>query len=205
MAAAPERRPAALPQAGPAVASRPDDAVEVGRIAGAWGVRGALKVAPHADQPQALLTAGHWFLLPPEDRPAPPPGAVASTPLPPVLDIVQARRHGENVVATASQVRDRTAAEALKGARVLVSRATFPAPDDGEFYWVDLIGLDVVNRDGAALGRVAGLLDTGPHAVLRVQPSEQDADERLIPFVAAYVDAVDLPGRRITVDWSPDY
>jgi 16S rRNA processing protein RimM len=183
---------------------RPDDAVEVGRIAGAWGVRGALKVAPHADQPQALLTAGQWFLQP-EDRPALPPGAPATPTLPALLDIVQARRHGENVVATARQVRDRTAAEALKGARVLVSRATFPPPDDGEFYWVDLIGLDVVNRDGTALGRVAGLLDTGPHAVLRLQSPQEEEGERLIPFVAAYVDAVDLPGRRITVDWSPDY
>jgi 16S rRNA processing protein RimM len=74
----------------------------------------------------------------------------------------------------------------------------------------DLIGLEVLNREGVLLGRVVGLLDTGPHSVLRIQPetapgSNESADERLIPFVAAYVDAVDLPGRRITVDWGPDF
>jgi 16S rRNA processing protein RimM len=100
---------------------------------------------------------------------------------------------------------DRDVADALKGARILVSRQSFPTPDDGEFYWVDLIGLQVVNREAAALGSVVGLIETGPHCVLRVQPEDAAAAETLIPFVDAYVDAVDLPGRRITVDWQADY
>ncbi len=88
-----------------------------------------------------------------------------------------------------------------------MSRQGFPTPDDGEFYWVDLIGLDVVNREGVALGRVEGLIETGPHCVLRIVARAGGApdDEVLVPFVDAYVDAVDLPGRRITVDWQPDY
>ena len=74
-------------------------------------------------------------------------------------------------------------------------------------YWVDLIGLDVVNREGERLGTVAGLIDTGPHSVLRVAPAPggSETDERLIPFVGAYVDDVSLAERRITVDWGLDF
>ncbi len=90
--------------------------------------------------------------------------------------------------------------------RIFVSRASFPAPDPDEFYWVDLIGLAVANREGVALGEVVGLIDTGPHCVLRVQPpAGAEAEERLIPFVDAYVDTVDLPGRRLVVDWGLDF
>jgi 16S rRNA processing protein RimM len=108
-------------------------------------------------------------------------------------------------------VDDRNAAEALRGARIFISRQSFPTAKDGEYYWIDLIGLAVVNREGAALGTVIDLLDTGAHCVLRVQRPDAPADakpdeaERLIPFVDAYVDKVDLTERRITVDWGLDY
>src|SRR5204862_268815 len=83
--------------------------------------------------------------------------------------------------------------QALRGRRILLGRSAFPKPPTDTYYWVDLIGLPVVNRDGAALGTVVGLVETGAHAVLRVRPSEADADaaERLIPFVNAYIDDVD--------------
>jgi len=95
----------------------------------------------------------------------------------------------------------------MRGARVFIGRTSFPTAGPDEFYWVDLIGLDVVNREGAALGRVIGLLDTGPHSVLRVMPADETKEEaeRLIPFVAAYVDEVSLEQRRVTVDWGLDY
>ena len=197
----------------PALPVLPADAVEVGRILGAWGIKGGIKVKPFAADPQALFSTKRWFLRPPEadGAVARPPGAQALAPLPPLLRVVQAKEHGDGVVATVQDLDDRSAAEALRGARIFVSRASFPTPDEGEFYWVDLIGLDVVNRQAAALGRVVGLLETGPHCVLRVLPvlpvelADAAAAELLIPFVDAYVDAVDLPGRRITVDWEADY
>jgi 16S rRNA processing protein RimM len=101
-------------------------------------------------------------------------------------------------------VPDRTAAEALRGARVFIGRASFPTPDPDEFYWVDLIGLQVFNREGVLLGEVLGLIDNGVHSVLQVR-ADPAAAERLIPFVAAYVDRVDLAARRIDVDWGLDY
>ena len=115
------------------------------------------------------------------------------------------------VVASAQEVADRDAAEALRGAAVFVSRASFPSAGDDEYYWVDLIGLAVVNREGDLLGHVTGLIDTGAHSVLRVRRADAAADaaveaaERLIPFVAAYVDSVDLAAGQIRVDWGLDY
>ena len=187
----------------------PEDAIEVGRILDAWGIKGGFKVQPFSANPQALFSSRRWFLKPAEARPGGAPVAVApaaARPLPRLLKITQAREQGDWVVAQAQEVPDRTAAEALKGVRVFVARSSFPTPGSDEFYWVDLIGLSVVNREGEGLGTVTDLLDTGAHCVLRVQPEGQpDADERLIPFVAAYVDEVDLPGRQIRVDWGLDY
>ncbi|MCH2242317.1 MAG: ribosome maturation factor RimM [Aquabacterium sp.] len=176
----------------------PDDAVEVGRIVDAWGVKGWIKVQPFSADPQALFSTKRWFIKPPEQ-----PRAPGAAPLPGLLKVTQAREHGDGIVAGVQEVTDRNGAEALKGARVFVSRASFPTAAADEYYWVDLIGLDVVNREGASLGRVADLLDTGAHAVLRIEAD--GGAERLVPFVAAYVDQVDLPGRRITVDWAADW
>lgn len=189
-----------MPASSPAV-DWPADALEVGRIAAAWGLKGWVRVQPYADPPQALLTARRWHLRPPDAA----PGGIAGT-VPASLDIAEVREHGDGLVAFAPAIADRSAAEALRGARIFVSRTHFPAPDDGdEFYWADLIGLTVVNRDGQPLGSVVGLLDTGPHSVLRVRAAGESTEETLIPFVAAYVDSVDLAGRRIEVDWGLDY
>ncbi|HET9643335.1 MAG TPA: ribosome maturation factor RimM [Burkholderiaceae bacterium] len=189
----------------------PDDVVEVGRIADAWGVKGWIKVQPFSNDPQALLNAGVWFLRSPAEtghRPSPDPSSAASRLLPTSLTVGSARRHGDMVVACVEEIVDRSAAEALKGVRVFVSRGSFPKANPDEFYWVDLIGLEVVNRQGQRLGTVTDLIDTGPHAVLRIRPieaAEGDDAERLVPFVASYVDDVSLADRRITVDWGLDY
>lgn len=183
----------------------PDDAVEVGRIIGAWGVKGWIKVLPFAADPQALFSSKRWFLKPPEEpRPLRPAGA---SPYPDLLKVAESREHGDGVVARIHDVADRNRAEALRGARIFIGRSSFPTAGSDEFYWVDLIGLSVVNREDQTLGTVTGLIDTGAHSVLRVLPEggKGEADERLIPFVAQYIDEVSLEARRIRVDWGLDY
>jgi 16S rRNA processing protein RimM len=192
-------RPAATLPAGIDPAELPADAIEVGRIADAWGVKGWFKVLPHSADPQALFSSKRWYLQPSERGAKTFSGTV-------LLRVREAKEHSDTVVARADEVDDRAAAEALRGARVFVPRSSFPTADKDEYYWVDLLGLDVVNREGVALGKVKELMSTGPQTVL-VLEYEQDgkALERMLPFVSAYVDGVDLPGRKITVDWQPDY
>ena len=188
----------------------PDDAIEVGRIVDAWGLKGWVKVQPFAADPLALFSSRRWFLLPSEKSAPLRPRVAGGVAIPSLLEIMQVKDHGDVVVALAQEVADRSAAEALRGARVFIGRASFPTAGKDEFYWVDLIGLAVVNREREALGTVTGLIDTGPHSVLRVLPADASADataeaERLIPFVAAYVDEVSLERREIVVDWGLDY
>jgi 16S rRNA processing protein RimM len=120
-----------------------------------------------------------------------------------LLRVKQAKEQGDVIVATVDDVQDRNGAESLKGARVFVSRSAFPTPDNDEFYWVDLMGLTVVNRQDEVLGEVVDLLDTGPTSVLRLKAA--DDTERLIPFVSAYIDSVSLADKRIVADWGLDY
>ena len=185
----------------------PADALEVGRIGDAWGLKGWFKVQSYASPPEAILSARRWHLRPSSRAPS-------TLHLPSVLEIREVREHGDGIVAIAEGIADRSGAEALRGARIYIGRASFPKAGADEFYWADLVGLEVANRDGIVLGEVIGLIDTGPHSVLRIAPPRpaQDAggpvaaaDERLIPFVSAYVDTVDLAGRRIVVDWGLDF
>ncbi len=198
----------------------PEDAVEVGRVVDAWGVKGGIKVQPFSADPQALFCTKKWFLRPAEAsagavvRPgasAPAAGVTAAgvpkLSKPRFLQVKSAREQGDVVVVTADDLADRNAAEALKGARVFVSRSAFPTPDEDEFYWVDLIGLDVRNPQGESLGRVVDLLDTGPQSVLRCEYPGADGKpaERLIPFVSAYILSVSLVDKLIVADWGLDY
>jgi 16S rRNA processing protein RimM len=194
----PARSAASLP-ADIEPAELPADAVEVGRILDAWGIKGWFKVLPHSADPQALFSSKRWYLQPPEKGPQAFSGTV-------LLRVREAKEHSDTVVARADGVEDRAAAESLKGARILVPRSSFPTADPDEYYWVDLLGLDVFNREGVALGKVKELISTGPQTVLVLEyDAGGKAAERMIPFVAAYVDTVDTAARKIQVDWQPDY
>jgi 16S rRNA processing protein RimM len=180
-------------------AELPVDAIEVGRVADAWGIKGWFRVLPYSADPEALFSSKRWYLLPAEKGAQTFSGTAK-------LTIREAKEHSDSVVASAQDVDDRTAAEALRGARIFISRSSFPTAAQDEYYWVDLIGLEVVNRQDEVLGAVRELLSTGPQTVL-VLEYLQDGKvlERMIPFVSAYVDDVNLQERRIRVDWLADY
>ena len=177
----------------------PADAIEIGRIADAWGIKGWFKVLPYSADPEALFSSKQWFLLPTEKGLKTFSGTLQ-------LPVKEAKFHSGTVVACAQGIDDRNAADALRGARIFVSRANFPKAAQDEYYWVDLIGLDVINREDLNLGVVRELLSTGPQTVLVLeQLVDGKAVERMIPFVSAYVDQVDIQARTIRVDWQADY
>ena len=190
-----------------ATASLPSDAVELGRIQEAWGVKGWVRILPHSADTSALLESSGWFLQPPETRFARGFSAFVGVVR---VEVAEIKAHADGVVARLEAVDDRNTAESLKGVRIHLPRSAFPATPEGEYYWVDLIGLTVVNRQGEPMGVVRDLMPTGPNSVLVLEYTETvdgqpQVAERMIPFVAAYVDEVDQAARRITVDWGTDY
>lgn len=115
--------------------------------------------------------------------------------------LLDGKVHGQHLLASLEGVDDRDAADALRGMDVAVLREEMPEADEDEYYWDELIGLEVGNIQGEALGRVVGLLETGAHDVLQVQGERM----RLIPFVEAYIQSVDVAAGRIVVDWGLDW
>jgi 16S rRNA processing protein RimM len=175
----------------------PDDLIQVGYITGAYGLRGGVRVTPHSMDADALLSVKTWWLDKPSLR---------------SVNVRNAKYHSGDVTATLADVSDREMAEALKGATVQVSRADFPELPEDEYYWTDLIGLDTVNLQGAALGKVTDMMHNGAQSILRITPEpdpsaapDAKAPERLVPFVDQYVKTVDLQARLITLDWGLDY
>jgi 16S rRNA processing protein RimM len=187
--------------------SLPGDAIELGRFQDAWGIKGWARIQPHSADTSALFESSQWFLQPPEARFARGFSAFAGVVR---VEVAEIKAHSDGIVARIEGLDDRNGAEALKGVRIYLPRSAFPATPEGEYYWVDLIGLTVVNRDGVHLGVVRDLMPTGPNSVLVLEYTEtvdgkEQSAERMIPFVAAYIDDVDLKARRITADWGIDY
>ena len=164
--------------------------VVMGRVLSSHGVKGWLKLRPFSGSPDALLAYRSWWLAARDGNWR-------------KFEVLEARTHGDLVLAQLDGLKGREEADALRGASVGVPRASLPEPASGEVYLTDVVGLEVVNREGASLGRVTGLVETGAHPVLQVAKGTQL--QRLIPLVPAHVDAIDLAGGRIVVDWQPDY
>ena len=161
----------------------------MGRIAAPYGVKGWLKVVPMTADPETLLTHAQWWVRGRGQEWQ----AVA---------LESGRMHGKTLLAQLAGVPDREAAAGFAGCEVGVARSALPAPAENEYYWDELVGLVVRNRQGETLGRVEEVQDFGAHPVLRVAG---DGVVALIPWVAAYVDGVDLAAGRIDVDWQKDY
>jgi len=160
----------------------------MGRIAGPFGIRGWIRITAFTAQPDGLLDYAPWYLGRDGDWRE--------------VGLLEARPHGKGLVAQLADCADRDAAMALTGAEIGVRRSQLPAAGRDEFYWTDLIGLQVVTQQGRVLGTVDHLIETGANDVLVIGGER----EVLVPFVMGQVvTAVDLERREIRVDWDPDY
>ncbi|MDO4725176.1 MAG: ribosome maturation factor RimM [Comamonadaceae bacterium] len=187
----------------------PAPLIDLARITGAWGVRGWIKLAPFSADADALHEARDWFIAPPDAQRRQGPRHFDA---PLQVRVLQLKPQGDALVAQLQGIDDRDVAQALRGATIALPRSAFPALPEGEFYWVDLLGLQVRNRQAVVLGAVAEMLSNGPQSVLVVReqppadaPAAPRLREHLIPFVDAYVDSVSLADGQIVVDWQPDY
>ena len=159
----------------------------MGRITAPFGVKGWVKVQPNTAATRNLLDYRTWWV----DG----EGGWRET------AVAEARVHGRAVIARLGGCEDRDAAAALRGSSVAVPRAALPGTNRGEYYWMDLIGLAVVNGAGQALGAVTGMLQTGSNDVLVVTGER----ERLIPFIAEVIRDVDVAAGVMRVEWGADY
>lgn len=159
----------------------------MGRIAAPFGIKGWVKIHTFSDDPGTLMDYESWRVGRGEQQTR--------------YTVEAIQDHSNTLVAKLAGIDDRDAAFALRGQEISVARSDLPPPEENEFYWSDLIGLTVINREGIALGRISSLLETGAHDVLVVKGER----EYLIPFVAAFVGNVDVAGGRIEVDWGEDY
>lgn len=176
-------------QSGGESQDRVEHRVVLGRLNGAWGTAGWVKIFSLTEPPENIFEYQPW----------------RTTGSPGLLHVRQWRRQGPRLVAQLAEIETREQAEALHGAELFIDRDDLPAAAAGAWYWHDLIGLAVFNREGRRLGEVSGLLDAGVHDVLEIRRSD-GSGEVLVPFVAGhFVDTVDLDAGRITVDWQLDW
>jgi 16S rRNA processing protein RimM len=156
----------------------------MGRVAGSYGVRGWIKVAPGGGGvAETLLGAREWWI---GERP---------------FVVAEARSHSGTVIAQLAGVESREAALALKGAEVAVRREALPPAAEGHYYLADLVGLEVLNEQGERLGAVRQWISNGAQDVMEVAGERT----RLIPWVSAIVKEVDLERGRVVVEWNAEW
>lgn len=159
----------------------------MGCVKAPFGVKGWVKVQPYTQRTEGLLEFSDWWLASSADWES--------------FKVAEAAVHGATVIARFAGIDDRDSALALRGRDVGIPRNALPAPEKSEYYWADLIGLEVWNLRGERLGRVERLLETGANPVMELSGDR----ERLLPFVDAVVKKVDLSDRKMVVDWESDY
>lgn len=163
--------------------------IPLGRIVGAFGIRGQIKIESWTEPRDAIFRYQPWILRDASGVEREFSGA-------------RGRETGKHLVANFPDVTDRDVVEAMRGTEIFVPRSSLPPPSPGEFYWVDLEGFRVLNVDGQDYGTVSHLFSTGANDVLMVRGDR----ERLVPFVEPdFVKSVDFDAGLITVDWDPDF
>lgn len=163
--------------------------VLLGRIVGLSGVGGMVKLESWTDPRMQIFSYQPWQLK--------SAGAVTE------VSGSRGRVQGKGMVAEVPGIANREAAAALIGSEIWVARSALPKAAPGQYYWSDLEGLEVVNIEGVAMGKVSHLISTGANDVMVAKQGDR---ERLIPFIDDdFVKSVDFEAQRITVDWDPDF
>lgn len=160
----------------------------LGALHGAYGLKGWVRIQPFQDT-ASLLESKNWQHVLPDGSVQP-------------VKLESVKEHGAGLVAKFEGIDSPEEARALKGA-VALNRKDFPIPAKDEYYWVDLIGCEVINEQGDHIGQVKGLIDNGVHDILEVQ--KENSKVVLIPFIDTYLTKVDCEDKKIFVQWGKDW
>jgi len=171
--------------------------IPMGHIIGPHGILGCVKVACYTEKITTLLDYPSWWI-----------GGDSKAGSWYEIGVKSYFVHADRLVVLLGNIANRTEAIKLKGAQIAIPKSQLPVlPENGDagYYWIDLIGSQVVNIQNEVLGQVVGLLGTGANDVLRVKDDTKHSKERLVPFIDHVVIQVDLKSKKILVDWGLDY
>ena len=167
--------------------TKPSDLILVGRVAGAFGVRGEVRLSAYTADPMAL--ADYRDLRKKDGAPA--------------LTVLTARPVKDGVVATTDQIKTKEQADALRGLQLFIPRAALPEPEEDEFYLADLIGLAALTPDGETLGKVKAVQDFGAGDILEIAPAS-GGQTWYVAFTRENVPTVDIAGGHVVVLRPPE-
>ena len=166
----------------------------LGSITGSYGIKGWLKVYSYTDPVESIVDYSPWILRKGDSEQR--------------VVVKKGQLHGKKLIANVAGVDTRNQADELTGFEIHVAKAALPVLDEGDFYWFQLEGLDVVNRDGQCFGKVEYMMETGANDVMVVRASDEsiDNEERLIPYIdGGVVLKVDREAGKILIDWQADF
>ena len=172
----------------------PAEQVVVGRVDAPYGVKGWVRIFSFTDPIERILDYSPWQIVKRGKQQT--------------LALAAGKKQGRGLVALLEGIEDRDQAARLLGAEIRIEKDQLPALAPGEYYWHELEGLDVVNKQGERLGKVDHLIETGANDVLVVEPGPGSIDERqrLIPYVEGRVVLqVDIGEGEMLVDWPADF
>ena len=166
-----------------------NELINVGEISGVFGVKGWIKIHSFTEPRENILRYSPWRLKKGNELKE--------------VAIVEGKRQGKTIVAFLDGFTDRNIAETYIGWEILIDKSQLPKSGNGDYYWADLVGLQVETAQGIDIGKVDSLIETGANDVLVIKDDEQ---ERLIPFLLEdVVKKIDLVNKRMVVDWDPDF
>ncbi len=162
--------------------------IHIGKISGVFGVNGWLKVFSYSEPRGNILNYQNWLLK---------KGGQDKS-----IKVIGGKLHGKGVVVRIDGIVDRDQALGLLGWDIFITREQLPVAENGEYYWADLIGLNVENLNGVQLGKIDSLLETGANDILIVKGDR----ERALPFLQGQtVKSIDLANGKMIVDWDADF
>lgn len=170
------------------MAFRPNESICIGKISGAFGVKGWIKITSYTDSIENILDYTPWVLKRGDDVR--------------ICKPVEGKLQSNNVIARMEGSSSRDQAEIMRGFEIWIAKNQLPETREGEYYWIDLIGLKVINLAGEQLGTVDSLMETGANDVLIVRGLREHA----LPFLQGQtVLNVDVEAGVVTVDWDPNF
>ena len=165
--------------------SMSDDLITVGKISAHYGVKGWLKIFSFTQPMENIANYSTWYV-----------GGE-------VLKGIKSKRHGKTMIALFKGCANRESAQRYIGAEIRIERQALSVLQDGEYYWHQLIGLNVIDTAGQSLGRIDSLFETGANDVLVIK--RDDKSEILIPYIDSVIKTVDIDKGSMLVDWDPSF